>query len=350
MPLREIMFVGGILSALMIKLEAGVNSHTRTGKITGYNVSSYREITPEAGPRVAHGADAALSVDFIYWQSDLEGLQYAIEGSEQGGRTLRPESGFDPGFKIALGLNIDHDGWDIIAEYTSLRSDSAANPCQDSANLDSGSIYPLWNIGGAVSQNPSGILNATLNKWKLRFNVIDLAMGRNFFISQHLKVRPFVGFKSAWIDQIYEVTYHGLHKLQMRQDHDSWGLGLRMGVNLAWHFAKNWSLYGYTALSTLWSQFIVHRFDTDTLVGNPAMEKINMDGDPGHRLKPVLEFSLGLRWQMWFGKHENHHVLLQAGWETQVWWNHNHMITLRQGFSHGNLGLQGLTVKLQLDF
>lgn len=330
------------------------------GQIADHDSGKYREITPNAGPRVSEGADVILSADFIYWHSQQEGLEYAGKGfSSSGdapcGGTLRPDFGFDPGFKVDLGLGLGHDGWDIIAEYTWLHSsDSSSTPCQGPTEIDNGPIYPLWNIGGVVPYNPtsSDILGARLNRWKLRFNVIDLEMGRNFFVSQYLKMRPFIGFKGAWIDQEYDVTYRAANDriLRMKQDHDFWGFGLRTGMDLAWHFAKDWSFYGDIALSTLWSQFDVHRTDTITTNGVDSSKPVNRGGDGSHRMKPVIETGLGLRWQIWFGDHDDYHFLVQAGWENQVWWGQNKMITQGQGASNGDLSLQGLTLKIRFDF
>ena len=88
-------------------------------------------ITPPVAPAVNHGADVFISADFIYWKAYQEGLEYAnsavnalaASGLTPGatlnqGTFATPQTKFEPGFKVGLGLEFEHDGWDLFAQYT----------------------------------------------------------------------------------------------------------------------------------------------------------------------------------------------------------------------------------------
>lgn len=90
---------------------------------------NFREITPNAGPRVTNGVDVFITADFIYWTSREEGLAFARSGiadyseaialgNTKLGNTYYPKSKFSPGFKVGVGLNLGHDGWDTYLNYT----------------------------------------------------------------------------------------------------------------------------------------------------------------------------------------------------------------------------------------
>lgn len=340
---------------------------TQTMKPAGKISPHGREvITPEAGPQVDNGIDAFITGDFIYWTARVDGLGYITTGVSDGtvssgkGSTKQPNFGWEPGFKAGIGLNLPHDGWDVYAEYTWLHS-SATDNHRSSGN----GMSPNWNIANISSflETPETITSARTN-WKLQFSSIDISVGRNYFISQFLTLRPFIGFKGSWIDMDYHVRYTVSNTdtdsiLRMKNDQDFWGLGTRPGLNTAFHLAPAWSIYGNFALSALWCQFEIKRRDTrnDSRnsggANNPPLNtevtQFNSEND-FHTLKGVLEFGIGLRGEWWFAN-DRYHFLIQGGWEEQVWINFNNLTKISfVEADKGDLGLQGFTLKLRFDF
>ncbi len=308
-------------------------------------------ITPNAGPRVCMGADVFITADFILWTYRQEGLEFAMTGATgtvtQQGSLHEPDFALEPGFKVGLGLNLGHDGWDVFAEYTWLTTDES-NSVTDS----NGTMVNLW-AQGAAAQFMSG-------RWDSNFNVIDLELGRNFFVSQYLTMRPHYGFKGTWQSQDYTVVSELrtdptdpntlTQRRTMNQDFDYWGFGIRTGMDTAWHFNKSWSLYGNFAISALWSGFDIDRTD-DTFDPNTdtTTRTVNTNNDFSTVL-PVLELAIGLRWETWFSN-DDYHFGIDAGWEEQVWWGMNRYIVLNQPQrDNGDLTFQGFTLKFRFDF
>ncbi|WP_194847996.1 Lpg1974 family pore-forming outer membrane protein [Candidatus Neptunochlamydia vexilliferae] len=320
-------------------------------------------ITPNAGPRVDHGIDVFLNTDFIYWTPRMDGLAYAITGSGDGvsstprGSVKHLDWNWAPGFKVGAGLNLPHDGWDVTAEYTWLYSSA------DHKKAVSGSdILSPWNVSNLVSLLSNSEIREARADWDIHFHTAHLSLGRNYFISNFLTLRPFVGFKGSWIDQDYRVRYtlEGTidSNLRMKNDQDFWGIGLRTGLDTGWQLTSILSLYGNFAISGLWSQFQVDRKDTRNDSNNPGggnsplntnITVLNSEDD-FHTIKGVIEFGLGLRAEWWFFD-DRYHFLIQGGWEEQLWINHNNLLkTYFAESDHGDLILQGFTMKLRFDF
>lgn len=336
----------------------------------------YREITPNAGPRVTNGADVYIDADFIWWRVHQDGMGYVFNGFGSttapnrlagSGSVQHPGANWEPGFKVSLGVALGHDGWDLGAEYTWL------NPGRSSSSVagtSTNGLYPMWNVcndfnSPVMSVPGSGAVGNVLSassKWKTTFNVIDLELGRNFFVSQHLKLRPHIGFKGAWQNQDYSVTYvsrgNALNadnqrqsKRKMTNNQDYWGFGIRTGLDTAWHFTKSWSIYGDFAVSAMWSQFKVSRKDTKYTIpeaSNTVYTIFNYNNN-FHTIKPVMEWGIGLRWETWFSD-DDYHFLIQAGWEEQYWTEMNQHMHNMEESNHGDMDLMGLTVKFRFDF
>lgn len=327
----------------------------------------FREITPSAGPRVNDGADVYISADFIFWTARMDGLAYAGRGFGNGstnpssGTTQYPDFSFSPGFKVGLGLALAHDGYDLGIEYTWLHTNGNTSTTAGTTT-QTDNLYPLWDIAGNYGGTTSGgfaiseLAKAT-SRWSLHYNVIDVEMGRNYFVSQYLKLRPHVGFKGAWNDIDYRVRYtfdvdNSTQRLdEMTNNQDYWGFGLRTGLDTAWHFTKEFSLFADFALSALWSQYQSNRKDTEQQVVPTTGTKTTLlsTNNDFHTVTPVLEMDLGLRWETWFSD-DDYHFLIQAGWEEQVWFNFNNLARFIGESVNGNLTTQGLTLKFRFDF
>lgn len=341
------------------------NMNRPAGQIQDDGQGMMREITPSAGPRVSNGADVFITADFILWSPRVDGMAYAWTGlgndvnSVARGSVKYPNWRWEPGFKVGLGLNLDHDGWDLYAEYTWLQSNRG-----DAVDYNE-TLAPLWDINAQLypyvsnTGNTDNSIRTASSQWKLSYNVIDLSLGRNYFISQYLTLRPFVGFRGAWISQKWRVQYTlpdsalAVDAVTARMDNnqDYWGFGMLTGMNTGWHFTKEFSLYGNFDLALLWSDFTTTRRDVDSSnIAPSANPQVNVNTvDTFHTIKTVMGLEMGLRYETWFSD-DDYHFLIQAGWSEILWSNFNQLFTLSETGNHGDFTLQGLTVKARFDF
>lgn len=326
----------------------------------------YREITPNAGPRVAYGADVFLTADFIWWKAKQAGLTYATTGALQNpstafeslgrGRDAQVSYNWDPGFKVGAGLNFWHDGWDVSSEYTWLHTDGS-NSIQGAPGAIPSMDFPSAAISGGTPYESS-------SRSTLHFNTLDLELGRNFYVSQFLMLRPHFGFKGTWQNQDWRTRYFaGDYQLtlasnthetlsgpyRVHQKSKYYGVGIRAGLDTAWHFTTNWSLFGDISWTAMWSRYRLKRQDTvdDKLTGE-KQRNFNTRSN-FYDIKYVGELHFGLRWETWFSD-DNYHIQLQAGWEEQIWINHMTYIQVGTPAPYFDLTLHGLTVMLRFDF
>lgn len=329
------------------------------GKIIDYP-SLYQDITPSAGPRVIDGYGVFLTGDYLYWTGREQNLQFAYSGQSaladtptatDKGKLYGFHFGFRSGFRVGLGFSFGHDKWDLSFNYTWFQADHN----HGSAKLKNSStlLFP----GYYIPLSGYEYLTSAQGGWKLHFNALNLELGRNFYVSKFLSLRPFFGLNSSWQRQHLSVDYLGIlsadsavsRKYHLRNALDFWGIGLRAGVDTAWHLASNWSLYGDLALSTLWGQFSNTRKDSLANVGNPWTSVYHVSGG-FHTIVPVVEIGVGLRKEEWFCN-DRFHLAAQLGWEEQVWFDMNQYES-GPNLNHtgGNLILQGLTARLRFDF
>lgn len=350
------------------------SSSGQSGQQGTYQRGTFREITPNAGPRVAHGADVFITANFIWWKATQDGLSYASNGfagtptgadifaGASSGKTKSVGEDWAPGFKVGLGLNLGHDGWDIFAQYTWLHN-------SNSNSVSVSTAVPIAQTGRVRSSyelERSGDFNRATANWDLHFNVIDLELGRNFYLSQFLTMRPHIGFKGTWQDQDMTFKYHGDNfqlpdslganqsvtgPYRAKGSTDTWGIGVRGGLNLAYYMAKSWSIYGNFAWTTMWTNY--HKLDRkdtlfDTITGNNST-RVNISNDSLYTVKYIGEMELGLRWEIWFYD-DNYHFAIQAGWEEQVWVNWGQFPVFSEQQTEHDLALHGLNLKFRFDF
>ncbi|GAB4187601.1 MAG: hypothetical protein Tsb0015_06510 [Simkaniaceae bacterium] len=320
-------------------------------------------ILPSAGPFAICGTNLFITADFIYWTARLDGLGYAMTGkasqpnvvNAKQGKIFHPEDKFRPGFKAGIGAKFHCDVWDIYANFTYLQIHNTKSSVSAPSN-PSTILEDLW----AIQSPPVGgqiVLTKASGKWSLKFNVLDLELGRNFFVSPRLALRPFIGAKGTWQDQDYDVVYHGntlindgSFRSKITQDLCFTGGGLRAGVNSSWLLGCNLSLFGNAAFSTIWGQFDVVRRQKQKAITPPGSDLLSLDMyNRFHTNKAVLELAAGIRYDIpLYCKRYN--LRFQAGWEQQHWFSQNQFIRLLEESAHGDLVLHGLTLEGRFDF
>lgn len=321
-------------------------------------------LTPCAGPRVRNGMDLSLSADFIYWTARLDSLIYGrtrrgdlsnrVEATK--GRSLSVDWSWDPGFKASLGWSFCHGCWDMILQYTWLYTNVDSQIRSDSF-LPAFDFIPL-----SVSQNQVVFPRAQA-QFDLHYQVGDLELGRNYYVSRTLKLRPFIGIKGTWQKQDYKVSYdlipvselNALFGFHAKFDHALWGLGMRGGLNTSWQFSKYVGLYGNMALTGIWLHYDISRKDLFQIAVGSESDLITTEGtifnveDRLRLIKPVIECALGLRGESYFGC-RRYHLLMQVGWECQIWPNQTVHMRTDSYYDRYDLNLHGLTAKIRFDF
>ncbi len=345
---------GGLTNYSGTKVATGSNMQSNTNKDAAKPMMN--QITPPAGPLVNNGADVYLTADFIWWKAQQDGLNFASTGYQSSeapthdadkGSMTEPHFKYEPGFKVGLGVLCGHDNWDIFAQYTWLNVPEHATKktvSTDGLELNSTLQADFYDVSPDPWESISG-------KWGFKMNVLDLEMGRNFWISKRLTLRPHIGMKFSWLKQDFDFSGNtaafgeGAADFSSDFDLSQFGTGIRGGVNTAFYLWNKWSIFGDLDVTALWNDFKSSRKDSYNLESDESdvFHPLNVHYHP-FTVTTVLEMALGLRFETIFSK-GRYMYMLQAGWEEQIWFNQGQFINLTSPNALGNLTMEGLTIK-----
>lgn len=339
------------------------------------------------------GVDFFITADFTWWKAKEDGLEFAsTQPCNQGpnyvgpsglnnscgpllveptqGKVYNTHSKYKPGFKVGIGLDFCDWGWDLYANYTWFRTnhDNSNNNSEGTSVTPASGLFlfdSYWSAGMPQGQGPA-IYSSASSKWNLRLNVIDLELGRKFWIGKHIMFRPHAGFKGVWNRQNLHNRYNNYSPAQNGDDTPmpvggyvdmfnhikADGIGIRCGFDGAWHFSRGFSIIGNYALTGLWQQFKMHRYDQVTDGRNVEYGYPVYFKDKFYTVTPVFEWMLGLKWETWWSG-DNYHFAIRAAWEEQVWLDQNRFLRLpgsAKPSGDSDLSLQGLTLGVMFEF
>jgi len=326
-------------------------------------------ITPTVKPARSGNecTGAYITAEFIWWKTHLGGTEWIFDGFVDDGNDIVPEGTapkpghirhadfeFQPGFKVGLGWLSPHDGWDVYAHYTWLHQKPETSRYTLKEGTGNLAIFGTVTPPDGAGANPE-VIAAGL-RWKQYFNVVDLELGRNFFISRYLTLRPHFGLKWANIREHFSTEGAGEvggtdfidYAQTFRQN--MWGIGGRAGLDTVWRFTENWGIYGDIAGTALWSDFHVREFNKVQSLTDDVGPVVTLNTEEVVlQVIPVFEFALGLQYMTWVGCNCDYYIQFSAGWEAQIWCDFNQLLYLHPTRS-GNLSLHGLTAKAEFAF
>lgn len=266
---------------------------------------------------------------------------------------------WDFGFRVGSGYNLEYDQWDTQLYWTWFRTKAH----------QSKELFPEFlPVGGGVlvteeihpeffaaDLSPDFAQSASI-RWTLLFNMVDWVLGRSYWISKGLSLRPFIGLKGGWIDQSIHVDYDNLiinsalteSSAKEHVKNYFWGIGPVGGLNTKWklrNFGTHFpSFFGDFSAATMWGTWIckdVYNVSTG--------EKITVNSR--HSTLGALMFRgfMGLGWDVDFNKGRSHFAS-RLGYEMQLWVNQLRVATSQLVRLHGDLTLQGVTFNCRFDF
>lgn len=316
-----------------------------------------REINPSVYP-ITYDAcccedeEFGITVAPFYWAAHEDGLEFGIynnvantqyQGTLIEANFLSPEFKWEFGVKAGLFYNSPHDGWDINFLWTHFHGKAKRNEEADTEDnvtlLALRSAYAVQNP--QVAANDNGILFATEIDayWKLKMDLIDLELGREFWTSKYLSIRPHIGLRGGWIDQTFELQHKGgswgsvdgaaytspavTNEIHYRNNFK--GVGLRGGLDTMWHFNCNWGLYGRLAMALMYGRFEVDQDEDNRLATAPFSKTDIIDlEDSFHATRGIADLELGVAYTTLF-KDEKYQFTIALGWEHHLFFNQNQM-------------------------
>jgi hypothetical protein len=318
-----------------------------------------------------------LTFDVLYWQSKVAGLSYAIVNASDtytpviNDLTVKePEFDWTFAFKVGVGYNFCHDGWDTHIEYTYFRNTASGSCSVDPPSAitapDADRFFSITaDTRSDITEDDAILTNFATeasSHVKLNFNDLYWDLGRDFFISQSLSLRPSLGLKASWIsihrhEQYsgggtlysfdvagYTVSQNGLgsETIYVSNSRQFVGVGPRGALGTKWHLGEGFSIYGDFASALLFGYFKVHKMETYT--GN-ASNYTKFHGSM-HRLIPTVDFELGLMYEKYI-MCDSQHFSIRLGYETQYFWEVSYAT---DNVGPRGVGMYGVNLDLRWDF
>lgn len=328
-------------------------------------------VLPSGRPQVKDGVDLFLTADWLIWQANSSGLGYVIKDSEPSATTIahgyvkNPEFKYEFGFKIGLGCNLSHDGWDASLSWTWFRDRASSSISNDDGDDTLFTTFISPTVVSATNVNGPAIAQSASSHWHLRLDLLDIEMGREFYTGKWLTLRPFFGLRSAWVRQKYHVDYDNVSTLffssgifseyDIHMTNDYWGFGPRIGLNGHWGFGDGWSLYGNAGISLLYGFFHLNHEEDSTSTAGVVTEQKHVRNS-FHSGKAITDLELGVQWDYMFFN-DSFHLGLHAGWQQQLFFSQNQFMRFTNGVeqgqffqNQGDLAFQGWSIGARLDF
>ncbi len=305
-------------------------------------------------PVVSGGINLFVEGEALLWQAEEDHLTYIYSGNDLSGQVNRElkkvDFSWDFGFRVGLGYNAPLDGWDISLYWTNIR-----NTAHGSQNASANKmLFPVWS---EVANPFNGTINSASAHWRVNLDQVDLSLGREFRMGKRLTFRPFVGLRSDWIYQKYDIVMDGdlalvgsplEQRVNLRSNF--WGFGFAAGFGTNWILGMGFSLFGDADLS------IVMGYDHIAQKGVQNGASIWKITESFRGAKPIFDLGLGLKWSRLFCK-DSFGLTLKAGYEYHLYFNQNQFL-LTNGSSTlelfnplgGDLGYQGAVGSIQFDF
>ncbi len=309
---------------------------------------------PPVCPRTCNG-DVDLTIAVFCWDMYQDGMEFAInddvtnpsvpattpETIQQlnqlaGARYKKAFPKWECGFKLGLGYCSPCDGWDVGLEWTYFHGKAFNHIIADPDSNHT--LIALWS---QFAPAQAGVVYATTvaNDWKVKLNLIDLEIGRHFWVSRYLSIRPFIGLRYASIHQHNQIYYDGgswsansiVTPIQPAFNgivdiHNNYnGAGLLAGLDSEWNFGCGWSLYGNVAASIIYGRFSNDHDEYIRLARTPHSITNILDTRESFRAsRPILDLGLGVKWSTMFCSCK-YGFSAMLGWEQHMFFDQNQM-------------------------
>jgi hypothetical protein len=377
-------FIPAITLITLLSLQMPVQA-TWSSKRKPLSKEEEKAQTKTPGFNLHDNRSGLFELDYLFWKPQMEDCHFGLkttETTDAAGTTTAKARLKQPSFELSSGVRLgfggySSDSWDISARGTYLFSDASKHT---NANPSNGVVsVPNW-YGSIFGLN--GI--SAHDRWQMNFALLDLSIGREFFLTKRFAVHPFIGLRGAIINQKDLVKYSALYTLtqlvgtlqvmgdtKFRAKSNIAGVGPRAGFDLNFYVARDWAFLGGLAGSLLYTHYSTTEkfFGFQVSSGTPqVLNQFNLKvKDSSNFGRANLDAYIGFGWNHWFDNGKKR-LAVALAFEAQQWFNlnqwfaldltsnagalptTNNPLNIRADKKHGDLSLVGGTVHFQFDF
>jgi len=315
-------------------------------------------INPSAGPKPGFYLSGAV----LYLQARENGLDYGVVTNPQiftesvKNHLTAPDFDWNFGFRVGAGFNFKRDGWYLGSNWFHLETDAVDRQLLRGEKA----LFPVWTAQFLLpfpnfffARNSSAHLD-------IKIDLVDVELGRAFYVSKHLVLKPYGGLIGARIDQDYKIEYDEIPSISNvlsdhhKMENDFEGGGLVAGANSRWLLGSGFSIYGDAQGALMYGKFHLSHKEFLTLTqGAPIDFQLKKEM---HLTRALANCALGLRWESPLSN-THFHAAFQIGYEFFLFFGQNQLYRFvdnqRPGAvisNQGDLTLQGGVFSAQFDF
>lgn len=289
--------------------------------------------------------------DLLFWrvrEGSAENWAQVItpKGAHQSAKLVDAPFDWNTGFRVGVGYNSCHD-WDAVLYYTGFQTKGV--------NQATGDVFSAF-LGNFFANNTDGASfgphyrNAHI-QWKFFFNTVDLELGQTFKINQILNLRPFIGLKTAFINQDIDTNWQNpsttisevsipittFTSATENLKNNFWGIGPSLGLNTTWPIYKiskgAFNIFGNFSGALLWGHWsFKDRYKNNT----PSSISINVSNING--AATMARALMGVGWDGYLSWAD---INVRLGYEAQVWFNQMQYYSFNMGRLNNLMSLQG---------
>lgn len=327
-------------------------------------------------------------VDFLWWRASEEGIQLGTEEYVDTftndtsplratvvnrSHVKHPNFKYDPGFRLGLTNACACDCYDIAFNWTHYHTKAKTHGETDT---DEGVLF-FSDWERLIGPNPQ----AARARYSLTLDLLDLELGRKFYVSNCFVLRPNIGLRGVRIDQNYRVesessiapatTVFEDYSATVKSHSDFLAIGPRVGLDVEVHLGCGLAIFGQAAGSIVFGKFDNHSrefyrdFTTSELTTPVVVDEFDYEAkSSAHRTsRTITDLAIGIRWDHCFEWCNHYHpVGIAFAWEHHGFYNMNQFNFAERGYDlttgpngavgrkHGDLYTQGLTVSATFGF
>jgi Legionella pneumophila major outer membrane protein precursor len=331
-------------------------------------------VNPPARPLV-EDFDVNLFGDLLIWQAHQNNLPIAIKNkatnftSTSGYQNFQEATvkhlhhNYDTGLRLGVDFDTMYDGWDVCLTWLSFDADA------DKSVFASGNqelfpsrlnllIAPFIADSDDFAVTPAPVYGKAHARWKSFLNQIDFDLGREFFVSRRLTLRPHFGLRTTWIRQHLKTEYSDgiiiigrptMSDTSVKEKNKWWGIGLEGGLDASWMLGEEFSLYANLA-AAIESGFQKVKVSQEIESTDTTFEDLK---DSYRISRPILDLQLGLKWDRMLAN-GSYNFGFHFGWEHHVYFSQNQFHAQESlgpiVANQGDLTYQGWTLGAHLAF
>ncbi len=299
--------------------------------------------------------------DVLLWQvregsADNWAQTISPAGTTQTANLFDAPFNWNKGFRIGIGQNSLDDSWDTLLYWTSYQTKATS--------VASGKVYSAF-VANYFANNTDGAnfgpyyQNANI-LWRFAYNTLDIQLGRAFSIDSVLNLHPYIGIKTAVINQTINSTWQSPGTVFLgipvpistfstateTLQNNFKGIGPSISLNTTWPLLENsrgsFDLFGNFIGALLWGHW---NFKDDYQNNTPTSITVKVSDING--AAPMTGAFVGVQWN---SKLPKANLNIRLGYEMQVWFNQVQYYSLNMGRLNHVMSLQGGTLSFAYQF